>query len=196
MYMPELFDVGTIEEAAAIILTPESGMSTAERWKRETPYFIDLIQRWLPPAPMKIVDYGCGIGRLSLPLVKAGYDVIGVDNSPTMRSLAVDYVGSDRFTVVNSDEFERDYGGVPAIFAVWALQHVLDIEATLQSLVTALGTGGLLIVIGSRDRCVPMRSGWANDGFDIPARLSELLAPVFGSNLNPAKVGDATAGRS
>ncbi len=201
MYMPEIFDCATVEDAAAIILTPESGLTTEGRWLRETPYFTKLLKDNLNVNPnevgyRRVVDFGCGIGRLSLPLVEAGYHVLGVDASPTMRAMAVDFVSdAENFSVLTPAELFAE-SKVDAIFAVWALQHVLNIEETLQSLVAMLKPSARLVVIGSKRRCVPMKLGWSDDKFDIPGRLSELLTPVYGLNLNPAKVGDQTAGSS
>jgi SAM-dependent methyltransferase len=35
-----------------------------------------------------ILELGCGTGRLLLPLARAGYEVIGLDNSPAMLAKA------------------------------------------------------------------------------------------------------------
>ena len=42
-YAPQIFHTGNVEDAKKIILTPEAGMSTEDRWKNETPYLIELI---------------------------------------------------------------------------------------------------------------------------------------------------------
>ena len=36
------------------------------------------------PNPCKILDVGCGTGRISLPLIKKGYDIVGIDVSHGM----------------------------------------------------------------------------------------------------------------
>lgn len=36
------------------------------------------------PAGGTVVDFGCGDGRLAIPLAQAGFDVTGIDASPTM----------------------------------------------------------------------------------------------------------------
>ena len=40
------------------------------------------LDRELPPAPVRIIDLGCGQGTQALRLARRGYDVTGVDTSP------------------------------------------------------------------------------------------------------------------
>src|SRR5258706_10939744 len=51
-------------------MTPE-GATTAERWENETPYLADLIaEQFDITADSLLLDYGCGIGRMSHELIK------------------------------------------------------------------------------------------------------------------------------
>jgi 2-polyprenyl-3-methyl-5-hydroxy-6-metoxy-1,4-benzoquinol methylase len=43
----------------------------------------DQIAEWVPKGAT-VIDFGCGNGRLTIPLAQAGYKVIAVDSSPTM----------------------------------------------------------------------------------------------------------------
>ena len=78
-----------------------------------------------------MLDFGCGIGRLSKALVEK-YDchVLGVDISPDMRRMAQDYVGSDRFSVISYEMFcalaETGSLQTDCAIAVYVLQHVYD----------------------------------------------------------------------
>lgn len=47
-----------------------------------------LILEWAEKANGKIIDLGCGTGRLTIPLFEKGYNVEGVDLSPSMLSRA------------------------------------------------------------------------------------------------------------
>ena len=49
-----------------------------------------MIARYLSPrvAPMSILEYGCGLGRLALPLARRPGSVTAVDRSPVMLDLA------------------------------------------------------------------------------------------------------------
>ena len=47
-----------------------------------------LITEFFPPAPARIVDLGCGNGRTTIPLWRRGYDVVGIEYSPSLVQLA------------------------------------------------------------------------------------------------------------
>jgi len=55
------------------------------------------LDRELPPAPVRIIDLGCGQGTQALRLARRGYDVTGVDTSPGLLA-----------------RFERDLAAEPA----------------------------------------------------------------------------------
>jgi SAM-dependent methyltransferase len=47
-----------------------------------------LIGEFFPAAPARVVDLGCGNGRTTIPLWRRGYDVVGVEYSPSLVQLA------------------------------------------------------------------------------------------------------------
>lgn len=40
------------------------------------------------PSPCRILDLGCGLGYISVPLLRLGYEVVGVDANPEMLKIA------------------------------------------------------------------------------------------------------------
>jgi SAM-dependent methyltransferase len=128
-YFPEIFHAADALSARDIILTNEGpGADTETRWACETPYVLDLLRGQMPLAPDSLIlDYGCGIGRMAKAMIDAtGCSVIGLDVSPSMRALAVDYVASDRFVAVSPGQFDRLVQAgllVDATIAIWVLQH-------------------------------------------------------------------------
>jgi SAM-dependent methyltransferase len=84
-YNPHIFDAIGEGHAKGIILTPEGGARTLERWEIETPYLVNLIlNRVNLDRNSLVLDYGCGIGRIAKELIKqTGCHVIGVDISPS-----------------------------------------------------------------------------------------------------------------
>lgn len=62
-----------------------------------------------PSGPKRILDLGCGIGRVLLPLVAAGHEVVGIDRDPDMlascrRSLAA---ANDQATLIEMDMVDQ-----------------------------------------------------------------------------------------
>lgn len=208
-YSPAIFEQPDLAAAAGIILTPEAGLTTDQRWARETPYLADLIINDLGldhidgddhvPA---IIDYGCGIGRLASPLLDAGASVIGVEISQSMREQARQYLGGSagEFSILDPRFFSEcaREGRIEAngAIAIWSLQHVLDVKQAINDIYSVLKPGSLFVVVNSNTRAVPTDAGWINDGVSVINELNAKFTPLFGRKLNPAKMGDAVAGSS
>jgi SAM-dependent methyltransferase len=175
-YRPELFDVRTEQQAREIILSAE-GSTTDERWRTETPYICGLIaENMVLTDQSTVVDYGCGIGRVAKELIaRHGCRVIGVDISAAMRTMAIDYVKSDRFVAIAPDMLDGLVAGgftADAAIAVWVLQHCLTPGDDIGRIDAALKANGKLFVLNNIHRAVPTREqAWSNDGIDIKATL-------------------------
>lgn len=199
-YSSSVFNVTDVEQAKKIILTTEGQLTTEERWRTETPYLLSLIEEQVKLDEDSVVlDYGCGIGRLSKALIER-YDcwVVGVDISPSMRALAASYVSSPKFSALAPEFF--DCGAFDPKFdlalAVWTLQHCYDVEADVARISGSLIRGGKLFVVNDRKRLVPTRQcGWVNDGKDILRVLDDDVLLDGGSvgELDPRGVGDLIA---
>ena len=189
-YYPQIFDVVDTRAAKAIILTDEGpGADPDQRWERETPYVLELLRIGLPlSADSVVLDYGCGIGRIAKAMIAAtGCSVIGLDISPSMRILAVEYVASDRFMAVSPVEFDlllRAGLRVHAAIAVWVLQHCFAPAHDIARLRASLMRDGRAFVLNMPKRAIPAtqdaaphdaKSGekffWASDNLDVAALL-------------------------
>jgi len=197
-YSRAVFDVPDEAAAKRIILTPEFGQDTDERWDRETPYLVELIGNELAPGRDKLlIDYGCGIGRLSKALIAAyGCRVLGVDISDRMRALAPDYVQSPMFSVVSPHLLHTMAdSGMRADYAisVWVLQHVLNPAMDIGLLKRAMRPDGGVFVVNLKGRAVPTAEGrWANDSLDVRALLDERFKPVAGGELDETVIPTET----
>jgi len=172
MYQPEVFSVNNLHEAQQIILTPEEGTSTEERWEKETPFLSDAIGNFINPSDKTIlIDYGCGIGRLAKELIaKYNCFVIGVDISVSMRQIAPGYVQSDRFSIISKDIFMKLVTSgmkVDCCIAAWVLQHCPRVEEDISLIKTSLKPEGLFFVLNNTIPAIPTNIGWVSDGKDI-----------------------------
>lgn len=172
-YNPGVFSVSNIDDAKRIILTDEGRDGSEDRWRKETPALISLLKNeWRLGEGTTVVDYGCGIGRISKELCRMGCRVVGVDISPEMRNLAVQYVNDERFSVVTPEAFANMVNqGFSCDYActIWVLQHCLKPTEDLGHIKRALKNGGGLFVVNNKfSRAVPVIDGvWQNDNIDI-----------------------------
>jgi SAM-dependent methyltransferase len=105
-----------------------------------------LVRGWLPHAPARVAEIGCGpLGGFVPRLEKAGYDVTGIDpEAPPGASY-------------RQAEFEHAdvRGPMDALVACTSLHHVTDLSQVLDLVHDALVPGGVVVVIE-----------WARERFD------------------------------
>lgn len=127
-----------------------NNVSLEERWEIETPLFIDAILRALPPDVSTVLDYGCGVGRLSLELLRArpSLKVIGVDESPAQLNFARQFVNNPRFTAIHPHELNEK---ADAALLIYVLQHcpAIEIRDLLKRLHSFLKPGALMFYCSS-----------------------------------------------
>ena len=189
-YRPEVFTVPDTDQAKAIILTPEGGLTTEQRWETETPYLCSTIGAALGlDSHSLLLDYGCGIGRVSKALIEQfGCEVIGVDISQSMRQLAPGYVGQPSFSAVSPETFGKmaDRGlRVDCAIAIWVLQHCPAVAADIALIKSSLKKNGLLFVLNNTVPAIPTDRGWVNTGVNI-RQLLESEFTVEGYSRLPA----------
>jgi SAM-dependent methyltransferase len=113
-----------------------------DRWYYEVnlPAFLEL----LPQPPAEILDIGCGEGRLEATLSEAGYDVVGLDSSPTLVNAAREHC----VCVIAADARDlpiRSESTVHVI-AFMSLQDIDDVDSAVAEIGRVLRPGGHLYV--------------------------------------------------
>lgn len=93
----------------------------------------------------RILDYGCGDGRVAIPLYHLGYNIVAADSSPTMLAALKAREPVVTTTLINGDEFP---GGFDAVYCLAVLIHQDYATATeiITNLVDAVDRGGVLIL--------------------------------------------------
>jgi SAM-dependent methyltransferase len=111
----------------------------------------DLLGQWLPVAPRKILDIGCGTGSLTLLLAELGHDVIGVDLSPAMvvhaktKSVAAGYhIPFQVMDAANPQFASEHFDVILCRHLLWALPEP---ALVLQRWASLLAPTGKLILI-------------------------------------------------
>lgn len=99
----------------------------------------------LSPRPgERILDLGCGTGRLTSLIAESGAHVVGFDSSPEMIESARRNFPHLEFVAADAARFEVE---VPfdAIFSNAALHWVLEADEAVASMASALRSGGRLV---------------------------------------------------
>jgi SAM-dependent methyltransferase len=103
-------------------------------------------------APRRTLDFGCGVGRLALPLARRAEHVVGVDISPGMLAEAAanaTRAGVDNIEFVLSDDaLSRVPGRFDLVHSFIVLQHIPPErgEVLLAALLDRLAEGGVGIL--------------------------------------------------
>lgn len=98
--------------------------------------FEEFLREWLPAPPARVLEVGCGQGKLTTALAIAGYDVVGIDPAAPEGDLF------RRLTLDELDETER----YDAVVAAFSLHHIRDLDVALEKIATLLDSGGVLVV--------------------------------------------------
>ncbi|UFJ42406.1 methyltransferase domain-containing protein [Brevibacillus humidisoli] len=119
---------------------------TPERTKLEVQQLIDWLQL---PQGARILDLGCGQGRIAVPLAQAGYTVTGYDGSGVLLKAAREYAAAagTEVTFVEGDMRQLDFeGSFDAVINLGTAFGYLDDEredaAILRRIWRALRSGG------------------------------------------------------
>jgi SAM-dependent methyltransferase len=96
----------------------------------------DFVRLQLPGPPARVLEVGCGEGKLARALADAGWDVLAIDpaapEGPIFRRLKLEDVDEP--------------GAFDAVVAVCSLHHVTNLEAGLDRIRGLLRPGGVLVL--------------------------------------------------
>ncbi|MEU4481527.1 class I SAM-dependent methyltransferase [Micromonospora sp. NPDC023966] len=128
-------------------------------WGRDDDFFLHFVGA----APARVLDLGCGTGRLTLALAAAGHRVTGVDPEPGSLAAARARPGGDRVTWIPGTAADLpDSAYDVAVLTSHVAQEIRDDEAwadTLHHLRRALVDGGRL-AFDSRDPAARRWERW------------------------------------
>jgi SAM-dependent methyltransferase len=107
--------------------------------RRDVPFWIDVARQ----ADGRVLELGCGTGRITEPLWKAGVDVVGVDRSAEMLARGRHRAPSVRADIRALPFVTRSFAMVLAPYGILqSLTRPGDLQATLVSVASVLRRGG------------------------------------------------------
>ena len=141
-------------------IEPTPGLNLREAWEAEALNWIAWARRpghdtyWqfhrdaflatLPPPPRRVVDVGCGEGRFPRDLKRLGYEVIGVDASPTLVAAAREEDPAGDYRLGDAASLPIPDDSADLVTALLSLQDVDDIDSALREAARVLVPGGRL----------------------------------------------------
>jgi SAM-dependent methyltransferase len=149
------------------------------------------LERELPPAPVRIIDLGCGQGTQALRLARRGYHVTGVDASADLlarfgRDLAAEPAGVRGRVRVERGLIE-DYAersGVsrfPVVLCHGVLMYSSDPGPVLRAVAALAAPGGVVSLLVRNGDALAMRPGLLGDW--------AACAGAFGSDRYQNRIG-------
>jgi ubiquinone/menaquinone biosynthesis C-methylase UbiE len=123
--------------------------------KRDVPFWIELARqtlRGIDRKPRRVLELGCGTGRVTFPLARAGVSMVGIDRSSEMLARAVirrrRARAKSRVDLIRGDIRHLPFpdNSFPLVIAPYGiLQSLLrerDLAATLEAVGAVLARGG------------------------------------------------------
>ena len=187
------FAVLTDERYLSRNLTPEGLAGFFASGERDVQWFLTILNedRGSPVVLRRVLEFGCGVGRLSLPFARRGIDVVGVDAAPSMLALAraaaaEQSLPNARFLDVSAlkDLQPRSFD---LVFSYIVFQHVplRAGEAYVRQLLQLTATNGTLLLhftferqgsilrkalreLRARSRTVHRLAAWLRGEKDLP----------------------------
>src|SRR5690242_14853275 len=147
-----------LEPYYSVLARPEFLMTNAadsrqaffDSGERDVDALLQFIRSVAPHHPIeRVLEFGCGPGRLLAPFARRGFDVTGADNSPAMLDVARANLASYQITnvrLVDVDELARSQAQFDVINVVQVLQAIDNDETadTLRTLARLLAPGGFV----------------------------------------------------
>jgi len=118
----------------------------------QTDQEVDTLAKLLPPAPARVLDVACGQGRHAIRLARRGYQVVGIDNSPsflaTARASAAESPADVEFVEADMRElnFSQAFDAAVSLCTAWGYFDDDTNQQVLDRIASSLRPGGRFVI--------------------------------------------------
>jgi 2-polyprenyl-3-methyl-5-hydroxy-6-metoxy-1,4-benzoquinol methylase len=148
------YSVGTYQEFRSDNLNPAAREKFFQSGKQHIDRMLQIVHTFLDPAfaPKRSLDFGCGVGRLVVPLGALSESVVGADVSASMLAEAQQnckQYGIENATLIASDDTLSNFpGSFNFIHSFIVFQHIPPSRgvAIMRGLIDRLEEGGIGIL--------------------------------------------------
>jgi len=116
-----------------------------DRYRWVSDYGASMLAMLAPQPDERILDFGCGTGRLTHEIASSGAQVVGIDSSAEMIEQARKNYPEIQFDVADGRTF-RSNEPFDAVFSNAVLHWIKPPEAAVESIAAALKPGGRMVV--------------------------------------------------
>lgn len=167
-YFKQVFDAENLEQAKNIVITPDNNPN---KFEEETQWLINFLDTHFKiTSDLKILDFGCGMGRISKALIdKFKCSIKGIDISENMLKLAKEYVNNDLFCC----DYSYNKCDIDLVISSFVLQHSENPEESINNIYSVMKTGAIFVLINEEQRFVPVGVTesnyveWKNDHINV-----------------------------
>jgi len=128
---------------------------TPEKTEKEVRFILKVLSL---PKGLRILDLGCGQGRIAIPIAKAGYEVVGVDTSRYLLGKAKQEARQQRVKVkfilkdMRKIYFENKFDAVICMLTSFGYFNEKDNRKVIENVADSLVKGGkFLLDVGNPD---------------------------------------------
>ncbi|MEP7352220.1 MAG: class I SAM-dependent methyltransferase [Acidobacteriota bacterium] len=151
------------EYSSAPVVAHFAAAAKAGLWPSE----LELVDRYFQPG--RVLDLGCGVGRVTIPLSTMGFEVIGVDISPAMIAAARELTATEDLSIQYEvgDALDLQFDGKTFDHVIFSNQGWMQIPGAsdrlrvLREIRRVLVDGGLFLFSTHSRPCVLTDTLWA-----------------------------------
>lgn len=146
-------------------------------WQRDASVYMDHDPHWFNQhhgaSPKRVLDIGCGRGKILTILQKAGHNVVGVEMDPKAREIALGLGLDVRDGVAESLPQNLMDQSFDAVIMTHVLEHTTDPIIALKNAVSALKPGGkITIEVPNNNALSFQEAGIVWRWLDVPRHLN------------------------